>query len=107
MGAATPVANAAAQAAPAAGRSFFGMNLYITGLERQKDERIALLKRAGDLGVKWSREEMSWANLEPYGKGGYNWASYDTWINELRAAGIDVVGSIQTTPSWASGANQA
>src|SRR5438067_12820263 len=92
-----------ARAAPAAGRSFFGMNLYVTGLERPKDERLALIGAAQDLGVKWSREEMSWANLEPDGKGVYNWGAYDPWINELVAAKINVVGDIQTTPTWASG----
>lgn len=83
------------------------MNLYVTGLERPKDERIAMISHAQDLGVRWSREEMSWANLEPYQKGNYNWGAYDPWINELLAAGIGVVGSIQTTPAWASGANRA
>lgn len=79
------------------------MDLYITGLERPKEEKIALLDAAQDLGVQWSREEMSWANLEPYQKGDYNWAAYDPWINELVSRGIHVVGDIQTTPSWASG----
>jgi hypothetical protein len=95
-----------ALASPVAGRSFFGMNLYVTGLERPKDERLSMIARGQDIGVKWSREEMSWANLEPYGKGSYNWGAYDPWINELLAAGINVVGSIQTTPAWASGANR-
>ena len=96
-----------AQAAPAEGRSFFGMNLYITGLERPKDEKLALVNAARDIGVKWSREEMSWANLEPDRKGIYNWGAYDPWINSLVGAGINVVGSLQTSPSWASGVASA
>jgi hypothetical protein len=79
------------------------MNLYVTGLERPKDERLAMVSAGRDLGVRWSREEMSWANLEPDKKGVYNWGAYDPWINELRAANIDIVGSIQTSPYWASG----
>src|SRR5947199_3975675 len=82
----------ATQASPLPARSFFGMNLYITGLERPKDERLALIGAAQDLGVRWSREEMSWANLEPDRKGIYNWGAYDSWINELRAAKIEIVG---------------
>jgi hypothetical protein len=93
----------AAQASPLSSRSFFGMNLYVTGLERSKGEKIAMMNAAEDLGVKWSREEMSWANLEPDEKGVYNWSAYDTWINDLNKRGIGVIGSIQTTPSWASG----
>ncbi len=44
-------ARAAAPASP------FGMNLYITGLERSEGERVALLDRAREAGVRWSREE--------------------------------------------------
>src|SRR5437660_6244458 len=89
------------QAATVPGRSFFGMNLYVTGLERPKDEKLTLISAAQDLGVRWSREEMSWANLEPDRKGVYNWGAYDPWINELVAAKINVVGAIQTSPTWA------
>ncbi|MFL5732584.1 MAG: hypothetical protein ACJ78Q_05225 [Chloroflexia bacterium] len=94
---------ATASAATLNTRSFFGMNLYITGLERPKDEKLALLDAARDLGVRWSREEMSWANLEPDRKGVYNWGAYDPWINALTKGGFNIVGSIQTTPYWASG----
>src|SRR5437762_4287965 len=90
-----PSATDTAQASPLPARSFFGMNLYVTGLERPKDEKLAMLSAARDLGVRWSREEMSWANLEPDRKGIYNWSAYDPWINEQRAANIDIVGSIQ------------
>lgn len=90
-------------ASPMPNRSFFGMNLYVTGFERSKNEKTAMLNAATDIGVKWSREEMSWANLEPYEKGSYNWQAFDPWINELTRRGISVIGAIQTTPSWASG----
>ncbi len=92
-----------ALASPLPNNSFFGMNLYITGLERGKEEKNQLLDAAQDLGVKWSREEISWANLEPDKPGVYNWAAIDPWINQLVARGIKIVGTIQTTPYWASG----
>lgn len=101
QGGASPAITEAASPLPS--RSFFGMNLYVTGLERSKAERTAVLNAATDLGVRWSREEMSWANLEPHEKGVYNWGAYDPWINELVKHDIDVIGTIQTTPSWASG----
>src|SRR5437588_9253978 len=70
-------------ASPLPNSSFFGMNLYLTGLERPKEESVALLADAQSIGVKWSREEMSWANLEPGQKGGFNWFPYDGWIKTL------------------------
>jgi hypothetical protein len=93
-----------AGASPIPTRSFFGMNLYITGQERPESEKIALMDAAQDLGVRWSREEVSWANLEPDAKGSYNWDAFDTSINELNRRGIKVIGTIQTSPAWASGA---
>jgi hypothetical protein len=97
-----PPANAAAGPS----RDFFGMNLYVTGLERPKGEKVAMLNAAEDLRVQWSREEMSWANLEPHSKGLFNYEPYDFWINELVKRGIRVIGALQTTPSWASGVPQ-
>jgi hypothetical protein len=79
------------------------MNLYVTGQERPKDQKYDMLNAALDLGVKWSREEVSWANLEPDKKGIYNWTSFDFWVDQLVQRGIGVVGTIQTTPHWASG----
>src|SRR5688572_29458714 len=94
---------ATALASPIPTRSFFGMNLYITGLERPSRERVLLMEEATDLGVKWSREEISWANLERDGKGHIQWDVYDPWITELRKRNFNIIGTIQTTPSWASG----
>jgi hypothetical protein len=98
---------ASAKAATLATRSFFGMNLYVTGLERPKNEKVALLAAAQDLGVRWSREEISWANLEPDRKGIYNWGAYDPWIDALAKGGFAIVGSLQTSPYWASGVKPA
>ena len=67
----TPAAPVPARKVPSAFMpvSLFGMNLYLTGLERS-DARPALLGAlAAQGGVKWSREELSWANIEPHGQG--------------------------------------
>jgi hypothetical protein len=58
--------------------SLFGMNLYLTGLERSNNEASVLGNMAAQAGVKWSREELSWANIEPQAKGQFNWGVYDT-----------------------------
>ena len=80
----------------------FGMNLYITGQERSDAERAALIGRAREAGVRWSREELSWANIQPDGKAN-NWAGYDRRLQQLSDAGISVIGMLLTTPTWASG----
>ena len=45
-----PSATDTAQASPIPARSFFGMNLYVTGLERPKGEKLAMMDAAQDLG---------------------------------------------------------
>jgi hypothetical protein len=52
--------------------------------------------------VRWSREELSWANLQP-GGGREGWEPYDRRLQQLAGAGISVIGMLLTTPGWASG----
>lgn len=83
--------------------SLFGMNLYLTGLERTYNEAVQLGAMAAQGGVKWSREELSWANIEPNSKGSFSWARYDEAIGLNTSNGLNIVGMLLTTPSWASG----
>jgi hypothetical protein len=82
--------------------SLFGMNLYLTGLERSTAESSTLGALAAAGGVKWSREELSWANIEPNAKGQFNWGPYDSRLAYDTNNGINVVGMLLTTPRWAS-----
>lgn len=83
----------------------FGMNTYITGLERNEQDGDAgvaqLLGFGRELGVAWAREELSWANLEPNAKGEPNYQFYDERVLQLSQAGYQVVGVVMTTPGWA------
>ncbi|MEA2572902.1 MAG: hypothetical protein QOH93_200 [Chloroflexia bacterium] len=85
--------------------SMFGMNLYLSGLERRftNTDQLADLAAAG--GVKVSREELSWANVEPNRKGAIDTnvaGIYDKAINQSVTRGMDVIGMLLTTPKWAS-----
>ncbi len=82
--------------------SLFGMNLYLTGLERSLTQANSLSTLAAQAGVKGSREELSWANIEPQSKGSFAWATYDTRLGYDAANGLNVVGMLLTTPKWAS-----
>ena len=82
--------------------SMFGMNLYLTGLERSDNQAINLGSMARDVGVRFSREELSWANIEPNAKGQYAWDLYDRRIGYNRQNGLEIVGMLLTTPRWAS-----
>ena len=81
---------------------FFGMNLYLTGLERSDQQAQTLGTMAAQAGVKWSREELSWANIETYQKGQFNWGTYDRRLSYDAVNNIQVIGMLLTTPRWAS-----
>jgi hypothetical protein len=85
--------------------NFFGMNTYITGLERNEEDGDSgverLLELGREAGVIWAREELSWANLEPHEKGVMNYQYYDERVLQLADAGYGIVGAVQTTPGWA------
>ncbi|HEY0071285.1 MAG TPA: hypothetical protein VGE04_15070, partial [Chloroflexia bacterium] len=85
--------------------SMFGMNLYLSGLERRFTNTNQLADLAAAGGVKVSREELSWANVEPNRKGAIDSnvvGIYDTAINQNVSRGMDVIGMLLTTPKWAS-----
>ncbi|HMO56607.1 MAG TPA: hypothetical protein PKC19_04565, partial [Roseiflexaceae bacterium] len=85
--------------------SFFGMNTYITGQERYRNDGeagVAELTRLGrQAGIAWAREEISWANLETHTKGGWNWRFMDNRVSQLADEGYGVIGMLLTTPKWA------
>lgn len=80
----------------------FGSNLYLTGLERDMTQVRDLGIMAAQGGVKWSREELSWANIERDGKGQFLWPPYDARLTHNTNNGIEVIGMLLTTPRWAS-----
>jgi hypothetical protein len=86
-----PTPAAAQPAAP----DFFGLNMYITGRERSDAEARALIAMAREIGVTWTREEISWAAwgaerpVDPF---------YDKRLGMLAEANINVIGMLLTTP---------
>jgi len=82
----------------------FGLNTYFSGLERlpqnRNDDLGALINATRDLGARWVREEISWANLEP-GKGVFNWGLMDAALTQAAQAGFGIIGMLLTTPGWA------
>lgn len=95
---------------PAAGRmgpavqpqslSFFGVNGYFTGYERPWSEVLALLPKGLSVGMRWTREEFSWANIE-YQAGNFDFHVFDPRLQAMAEAGYSVVGMLLTTPPWA------
>ncbi|MBP1467930.1 cellulase family glycosylhydrolase [Candidatus Chloroploca sp. M-50] len=95
-----PPATPTVQAAPLAARqpglppSLFGLNMYITGRERSEAEAAQLVRLAGPIGARWTREEICWACWGREIKNDF----YDRRIAMLAEAGIGIIGMLLTTP---------
>ncbi len=64
-----------------------------------------LNKRVADykaLGVRWVRFDFDWSVIQP-APGTYNVDAYDRVVRVLNKSGIQVLGLIAYTPSWANG----
>lgn len=86
-------APAAPVAQPSLPPGLFGLNMYITGRERTDAEAEQLIELAQQAGVRWTREEISWASwgekqLDPF---------YDRRIKMIADAGIGIIGMLLTT----------
>ena len=62
----------------------------------------ATIRNFKQLGVGWVRLDFDWSTLEP-SRGWYDVAGYDAVVRALRDAGIQVLGLVSYTPTWARG----
>jgi polysaccharide biosynthesis protein PslG len=53
------------------------------------------------LGVNWSREDLSWSDVEPQ-PGVFDWSSFDRTVSAARANGITILPIVGYAPSWSS-----
>jgi hypothetical protein len=80
--------------------SFFGLNGYFSGYERPWAEVTTLLPMGPAIGMHWTREEVTWANVEP-AQDSFNFDHYDTLFGSIADAGYGIIGMLVTTPAWA------
>ncbi len=80
----------------------WGMGVYLYRYpnnadgHRIMDEAAALAQRAG---VKWSREEFSWAATEPR-EGEFDFSFYDTVVDTAHRHGVSVYGLLAYWSAW-------
>jgi polysaccharide biosynthesis protein PslG len=54
-----------------------------------------------EAGAQWVRIDINWASIQAGGPNGYNWRATDRVIRDAAACGLQVLGVIMYTPSWA------
>ena len=80
----------------------FGMGLYLYRYGNwapslREMERVAAM--GSEAGVKWTREEFSWARIEP-SRGNFDWTFYDKVVAAARRHGITIYGEIGYWTGW-------
>ncbi|MHB1035530.1 MAG: endo-1,4-beta-xylanase [Pirellulales bacterium] len=75
----------------------FGMGLYLNRYRGPEMERAAAMAR--DAGVKWSREDFHWGQIEPE-KGRFDWSFHDNLVACAKRNGITVYAIVAGWPSW-------
>ena len=76
----------------------FGMGIY-SGNRYSSDEMHRAAQMAVDAGIKWAREEITWARVEPQ-RGQWNWDLYDQAVDTASAHGISLFGLLDYWTDW-------
>ncbi|HEY8304214.1 MAG TPA: beta-galactosidase [Solirubrobacteraceae bacterium] len=81
-----------------------GINTNLEGWGVEATPKIAA--EMSSLGVNWSREEVSWADIEPR-PGVFDWSRFDRTLAAAQANGISVLPVVGYAPSWSSTSDAA
>lgn len=66
------------------------------------DERLGqALDDAADLGAKWVRADLSWADIQSDGPDAYQWPLFDRVLDAAQKRGLRVLPVLAYTPAWA------
>ncbi len=84
---------------PYTGVNPFGVNTFLEQeVEEWKIRRTLELIRAA--GIKWVRQQIPWADVEPFRKGDFRWEKYDRIIDLVNAYGLELVARLDYPPDW-------
>lgn len=86
-------------AVPYTGGNPFGVNTFLEQeVEEWKIRRTLELIRAA--GIKWVRQQIPWADIEPFRKGDFRWEKYDRIVDLVNAYGLELVARLDYPPDW-------
>ena len=78
----------------------------------RNDEQRAMVSLIEESGAQWHREEFSWERLQPKRGGPYRWRgdgygflNWDASIQQLKNAGVNILGLLAYNPAWFKGKN--
>ena len=60
-----------------------------------------LVEALRDSGAGSARVYIDWSYIQSVDAASYNWTMYDSWISQVAAAGVDMIGTVSNPPDWA------
>lgn len=79
-----------------------GVNVFL-GWWHEPDELEPLARHMREAGMRWLREPLAWALVEPE-PGVYDWSRFELGFDVATALGFEVMVTVGTTPDWAASA---
>ena len=83
----------------------FGVQFHATWSDYSDAQRLEVLDKLADAGVKWVRVDMGWASFQEDSRNSFTQYHVDKadWIvDQARARGIKVLAMLWRTPEWAN-----
>ena len=83
-----------------------GVQFHGTWSDYTSEQRIEVLDKMAAAGVKWIRVDLGWASFQETGPSAYSqWYvdRVDQIVTAARARGMQVLGTLWATPTWANG----
>lgn len=77
----------------------YGMQVFLYWQEEIADRDLQLVE---DAGFRWVKQEIPWREVEGQGKGLWQWAAPDRFMNQIEAHGLKVIVRLGAQPEWAS-----
>jgi plastocyanin len=102
-----PVVSHLAAAQPS-GVPTFGVQFHAGWSTYTNAQRIEVLDKLQAAGVTWVRIDMGWPSIQEDGRGDISdWyvERIDFAVDAARARGMQILGTLSGTPSWANGGN--
>jgi hypothetical protein len=76
-----------------------GANFFLDReVELWKQEKTLAMAR--DAGIGWMKQQFSWEEIEPQGKGAFDWAKYDRIVDLAARYGLQVIARLDRPPDW-------
>lgn len=75
----------------------YGIQAFMWWRPEVATRDLGLIK---EMGFRWVKHVFAWSDMEPFGKGTFNWTQADQIVRFAAEAGIKVMARLDRAPAW-------